>query len=169
MSEEPYVIGVDFDFDPDGFVQKFFESLKDKGQNELLNDKGQKPEKKEPKPNKNVAACRFFVGPNTEKEYFFNLVDLDVKPGDKVVVDTQFGMQVAVVSEVLAEKDADIKPTKEVVCKIDTSAFDERHKRDERREKIDKAMKLTKEFQTEMDGLQLDTKDLIELIRRWNE
>lgn len=80
--------------------------------------------------NYEVAMVRFVQGMNTTKEYAFALFDPNVAIDDTVLVDTANGYGVAVVCNTHTKDDYEqlgcALPTREVICKIDFTAFDER-------------------------------------------
>lgn len=82
------------------------------------------------KGNYEVALVKFVQGMNTTKNYAFALFDDTVCVNDTVLVDTSNGYGVAVVSEIHSKSDYEelgcSLPTREVICKIDFTAFDER-------------------------------------------
>lgn len=75
------------------------------------------------------------------KEYFFLNYE-ELKVNDLVVVDTRFGLALAVVTDFPAIKPDDLseKRMKEVVAKVDTTAFDRRQAQAERAEALKKQM-----------------------------
>lgn len=84
------------------------------------------------KGNYDVALVKFVQGMNTTKNYAFALFDNEhtVAVNDTVLVDTANGYGVAVVTEIHSKVDYEelgcSLPTREVICKIDFTAFDER-------------------------------------------
>ena len=117
--EHVVMLGLDEDFDLGNFLDAICH---------VLGDDGSKDETKEPN-DYIVAACIFEnnlldCGNHT---YNFRLYD-NACIGDIVVVDTQYGMQVAKIADLLTPEEADIKPEKDVVCIINTADFDARHK-----------------------------------------
>ena len=82
------------------------------------------------KGNYEVALVKFVQGMNTTKKYAFALFDNSVNIDDTVLVDTANGYGVAVVCEIHSKADYEelgcSLPNKEVICKIDFTAFDER-------------------------------------------
>ena len=80
--------------------------------------------------NYEVAMVRFVQGMNTTKKYAFALFEDTVAVDDTVLVDTANGYGVAVVCEIHSKVDYEelgcSLPTREVICKIDFTAFDER-------------------------------------------
>jgi hypothetical protein len=100
-----------------------------------------------------VAVVNFVQGLNTTKNYTFALFDDDIFVGDTVLVDTSNGYGVAKIVELLPKKDCEeygrySLPTKEVICRIDFSAFNER------KEKRAKAAQLKKEMDVKVKSLQ---------------
>ena len=81
---------------------------------------------------------------NTGKRYIFACYD-DVKEDDVVVVDTQYGYQLAKVVETNADFDSVRMSNdviiKEVVCKVDFSAFNERAERAKKKKSLEEKMK----------------------------
>ncbi len=96
------------------------------------------------KGNYNVAVVNFIDGINTEKDYVFALFDNDITVGDKVLVDTNSGYGVAVVIAISTKEDCTVNgfmlPTKEVVCKVDFTAFDNRINKREKVAQLKKDM-----------------------------
>ena len=82
------------------------------------------------KGNYDVALVKFVQGMNTTKKYAFALFDNAARIDDTVLVDTNNGYGVAVISEIHSKADYEelgcSLPTKEVISKIDFTAFDER-------------------------------------------
>lgn len=104
------------------------------------------------KGNYDVVLVKFVQGVNTTKKYAFALFDKFVGVGDTVLVDTANGYGVAVVDELFFKPDYEelgcSLPTREVICKIDFSAFDER------KAKREKAIKLKKDMDKMVKSLQ---------------
>lgn len=104
------------------------------------------------KGNYNVALVKFVQGLNTTKNYAFALFDDTVWVNDTVLVDTANGYGVAIVSEIHNKSDYEelgcSLPTKEVICKIDFTAFDER------KAKREKAIKLKNDMDKMVKSLQ---------------
>lgn len=103
------------------------------------------------KGNYNVAMVNFVQGVNTTKKYAFALFD-ELVVGDFVLVDTSNGYSVATISEIFTKVDYEELgsplPTREVICKIDFTAFDER------KERRAKAIKLKHEMDEIVKSLQ---------------
>lgn len=82
------------------------------------------------KGNYNVALVKFVEGVYTDKLYAFALFDDGIFVEDTVLVDTANGYKVVVIQEIHGKADYEelgsVLPTKEVICKIDFTAFDER-------------------------------------------
>ena len=104
------------------------------------------------KGNYDVAVVNFIQGVNTEKGYVFALFDADIAVGDTVLVDTCNGYCLAVVQDIFCKKDADSLgyqlPTKEVICKVDFTAFNDR------KEKRAKAAQLKRDMEKKVKELQ---------------
>lgn len=104
------------------------------------------------KGNYEVALVKFVQGANTTKKYAFALFEDNVMVDDTVLVDTANGYGVAVVCEISSKADYEelgcALPTREVICKIDFSAFDER------KAKRAKAIKLKNEMDKKVKSLQ---------------
>ena len=115
-NNEDFIIGFDDGFD----IGEMILSVLDK-----INEAEKKQaEKKEPY---QVAVCAFENGNNSL--YNFRMYDdHEYKVDDIVVVDTQFGMSVARIMNIVPESAVSIKPTKDVVCPVDAKAFYERKK-----------------------------------------
>lgn len=93
---------------------------------------------------------------NTDKEYLFACYEKDVAVGDIVVVDTRYGFQLVTVTKVLNDTPEQVvrftkemkKNLKEVVCKVNTGAFNARKEKAEKRAEIKAEMdKRVKELQ----------------------
>lgn len=99
-----------------------------------------------------VAVVKFVYGVNTTRGYSFALFDNDVNPGDIVLVDTVNGYSLAFVQDILSKDDAVENgypiPTKEVVCKVDFTTFNDR------KEKREKAAKLKRDMEKKVKELQ---------------
>lgn len=117
-NNEDFIIGFDEDFD----IGELIFSLLDK-----INEAEKKEETEKKKEQYQVAVCAFENG-NNELYNFRMYNDHEYKVDDIVVVDTQFGMSVARIMNIVPESAVSIKPTKDVVCPVDTKAFYERKK-----------------------------------------
>ena len=76
--------------------------------------------------NYRVAKVRL-LGQDTTKRYAFALFDNNVNVGDTVLCDTQCGYNVAIVDEIISKDEyvgTDI--TREIVCKVDFTAYNKR-------------------------------------------
>lgn len=104
------------------------------------------------KGNYEVALVKFVQGVNTTKNYAFALFEDNVAINDTVLVDTVNGYGVAVVNEIHSKEDYEelgcSLPTREVICKIDFTAFDER------KAKRAKAIKLKNDMDKMVKSLQ---------------
>lgn len=79
------------------------------------------------------AGVKFLEGNNTDIEYQYALYDYTIHQGDLVVVKTgHHGLSLAVVTTVSDEGLNLIQCNREVVAKVDMTAFEERRKRAER-------------------------------------
>lgn len=82
-----------------------------------------------------------------KKDYFYALYDENIHWGDKVLITGSASGQIWEVKGVINKDDPEIKSniTAEVICKVDTSAYDERcanrKKTDELRKQMDKKRK----------------------------
>ncbi len=84
-----------------------------------------------------VAGVKFLSGYNTDKVYNFALFDKNVMVGDTVVCDTVNGFTMGDVVKIFDKDELDTsKVSKEIVCKVDMTAFQAR------KENRDKAAKL---------------------------
>ena len=80
-------------------------------------------------PNYKTASIRFLNG-NTDSTFHYALYDAEVKPGDTVVVKTgHHGLSVAEVVEIDAGNAASVKFGREIVARIDFSAYEARKDR----------------------------------------
>lgn len=76
-----------------------------------------------------TAKVAFLNGTNTDKTYNYALYDFSISPEDIVVVQTgHHGLAVARV-EALGEPNGPVSHGREIVCKVDLSAFEERKAR----------------------------------------
>lgn len=104
------------------------------------------------KGNYNVAAVNFIQGTNTTKDYMFALFDNDISIGDNILVDTSYGYNVAVVNHIYTKDGCESNgyslPTKEVICKVDFTAFKDRIN------KREKAAQLKKDMDKKVKSLQ---------------
>lgn len=99
-----------------------------------------------------IGVVTFLKGTNTTKRYSFALFDDDVCISDVVLCDTATGYQVAQVVDIINQDEyvgADV--TKEIICKVDFSAFDKRAA--ERKRKV--------ELKKKMDEMVRDDKELM--------
>jgi hypothetical protein len=112
---------------------------------------------------------KFDKGTNTEKGYDYK-TDLDLKVGDKVVVDTQFGLSIATVHMSTSTK-LD-KATKFVVTKIDLDEHEERvekaKKAEEVRELMEARLKEIEEIK-KYEELAKDDPKMAELVKQLKE
>ena len=93
------------------------------------------------KGNYRVAMVKFIQGTNMYKEYAFALFDDTVQVEDYVLCDTAQGQNVAKVVNILSQTDYNgCTVTKEVICKVDYSAFEERKEKRKQRENLEKQM-----------------------------
>ena len=102
--------------------------------------------------NYRIAVVNFVRGTNTEKEYAFACFDDELNVGDFVLCDTSHGYGVAkIVDFRLKDFWSSIPITKEIICKLDFSAFE---KRKELRKQKDALKK-------QMDKMVADNQELI--------
>lgn len=74
-----------------------------------------------------VATVKFLDGSNTGRGYAYALYDDNIAVGDVVVVNTgHHGMAVAKIDALNEMGGADVKFGREVICKVDLTAFNER-------------------------------------------
>ena len=94
--------------------------------------------------NYEVALVKFVQGTNTTKKYAFALFDSIATIGDTILVDTSNGYNVAVITEIHSKSDYEelgcSLPSREVICTIDFTAFDERKAKRARANKLKKDM-----------------------------
>lgn len=115
-NNEDFIIGFDEDFDIGEMIFSVLDKI-----NEAEKKQAEKKEQYQ------VAVCAFENGNNSL--YNFRVYnDHEYKVDDVVVVDTQFGMSVARIMNIVPESAVSIKPTRDVVCPVDTKAFYERKK-----------------------------------------
>lgn len=99
-----------------------------------------------------IALVNFLKGTNTTKDYAFALFDDSINIDNCVLCDTNYGYQVAkVVNIVSKEEYTGVDVTKEIICKVDFAAFDQRI--EERNRK--------KELKAKMDALVADDKEMM--------
>lgn len=101
--------------------------------------------------NYKVALVQFLQGTNTVKGYAFALFDDDIGVDDTVLCDTSHGYGVAKVTDIIPNKEySGVAPTKEIICKVDFSAFEQhrinREKAQELQKEMDKKIKEMQEF-----------------------
>lgn len=100
--------------------------------------------------NYKVAMVKFISGNNTSKEYAFALFDENVKPNDFVLCDTSYGYNVAKVSSIIHDHYDGLPVTKEIVCKVDFTDFNNRKEvrkqKEELKKKMDKMVKDNQEL-----------------------
>ena len=88
-----------------------------------------------------VATVKFAQGTNTIKEYSFALFDADVFPSDFVLCDTANRYSVARVTGIVHKNEWEGVPvTKEIICKLDFSAFEKRKELRKQKEALKKQM-----------------------------
>ena len=93
------------------------------------------------KGNYDVAMVKFVQGTNTTKEYAFALFNEFIGVEDLVLCDTNNGYGVAKVVKIIPQNEYDGMPvTKEVICKVDFSEFEERKERRKQKENLKKQM-----------------------------
>ena len=91
--------------------------------------------------NYKVALVQFLQGTNTTKGYAFALFDDDIGVNDTVLCDTSYGYGVAKVTEIIPNKEySGVAPTKEIICKVDFSAFEQRKVNREKAQELQKEM-----------------------------
>lgn len=92
-----------------------------------------------------VAKVQFLDGYNKDKIYAFALFDNDINEGEFVLCDTQTGYNVAKVVGIETIEEYGKNVTKEVVCKVDFSAYEHRKivrkQRTELKTQLDKAIR----------------------------
>lgn len=97
-----------------------------------------------------IARVKHVDGYDNNKEYFFALFDKDVNVGDYVLCDTQNGYKVANVLGIEEVNDDSKSITREIICKVDFSAFNHRKEvrtqRTALKKKLDKAVNEKKEI-----------------------
>lgn len=89
--------------------------------------------------NYHIATVKFLDGNNTDKTYRYALYDDSINIGDICVVKSaHHGLGVAAIINV--EDKTDEKITREIVCKCDFSAYEEREARRKRKEELKRKM-----------------------------
>lgn len=116
------------------------QNLKSKGENAMA-----------VKGNYHVAMVRFVQGYNTSKSYAFALFDSDdvVLIGDHVLCDTSQGYNVGEVTNIIPQNEySGCTVTKEIICKVDFTAFENRKEVRKQKENLKKQMdKMVKDNQ----------------------
>lgn len=96
-----------------------------------------------------VATIKFLDGSNTGRGYAYALYDSNIATGDLVVVNTgHHGMALAKIDALNEMDGADVKYGREVICKVDLTAFNER------KEKAKRIAALEKQMQTKIAEVQ---------------
>lgn len=91
--------------------------------------------------NYNVAMVQFLQGTNTTTKYAFALFDNEVTYGNLVLCDTSNGYGVGRVMDIVSQDDyKGTQVTKEVICKVDFTAFEQRKENRAKAQKIQKEM-----------------------------
>lgn len=101
-----------------------------------------------------IALVNFLKGTNTTKKYAFALFDTYpiINVGDNVLCDTVYGYQVAKVVEIVSQEEyTGVDVTKEIVCKVDLSMFNQRAAARQRKQ----------ELKAKMDALVEDDKEMM--------
>ena len=99
--------------------------------------------------NYNVAMVKFIQGTNTVKGYAFALFDKNIEVDDLVLCDTANGYGVAKVIEIVPQDEYEgTTVTKEIICKVDFTDFEQRKANRE------KAKKLKSEMDKKLKDLQ---------------
>lgn len=95
--------------------------------------------------NYKIAKIKFIEGYNYEREYGFALFDNGVQIGDYVLCDTSNGYNVGQVQDIVTQTEYGKNVTKEIICKVDFSAFERRKEirkqKDELKKQLDKAVR----------------------------
>ena len=91
--------------------------------------------------NYRVATVKFIQGTNTRKEYSFALFDCDINEDDFVLCDTNMGYNVAKVVRIIPKSEyKGCTVTKEIICKVDFTKFNNRKELREQKDRIKKQM-----------------------------
>ena len=95
------------------------------------------------KGNYNVAMVKFVQGTNTTKEYAFALFDTDIQENNMVLCDTNNGYGVAKVIKIVPKNEYEgVSVTKEIICKVDFTEFEQRKELRKQKENLKKLIKL---------------------------
>lgn len=105
--------------------------------------------------NFNIARVQFIDGYNKDKVYGFALFDKNVTEGDYVLCDTQNGYNVAKVIGIETIENYGKGVAKEIVCKVDFSAYE--HRKEVRKQKTEIKAKLDKAIQENQDLVLYET------------
>lgn len=92
------------------------------------------------KGNYDVAMVKFVRGTNTTKEYAFALFDKNIYENDLVLCDTENGYGVAKVIRIVNQNGYEGIVTKEIICKVDFTAFENRKELRRYKESLKKQM-----------------------------
>lgn len=91
--------------------------------------------------NYNIAWVQFVQGTNTTKEYAFALFDKGcISVGDLVLCDSSNGYGVAKVTKIMSQEECNIPVMKEIICKVDFTAFEKRKELRRQKEALKKQM-----------------------------
>ena len=116
------------------------------------NIKKEKDTNMEVKGTYSVALVNFIRGTNTNKNYAFALFDESICEGDLVLVDAESGFSVCKVKEIIPKCEYEgITVTKEIVCKVDFSAYENRKE----------ARKFKESLKKQMDKMVAENQELI--------
>ena len=149
-------------------VYVYFENWNDTGESKTLyfccknvekydpekhsNIKKAKDTKMEVKGNYRVALVNFIRGTNTTKNYAFALFDDSINEDDFVLVDSENGFSVCKVKEIIPKCEYNgTTVTKEIVCKVDFSAYEDRKE----------ARKFKASLKKQMDKMVAENQELI--------
>lgn len=105
--------------------------------------------------NYKIARVKFIEGYNKNKVYNFALFDNEITDGDFVLCDTQNGYNVAQVIGVDEITNGSAEVAKEIICKVDFSAYE--HRKEVRKQKKEIKAKLDKAIQENQDLVLYET------------
>ena len=99
--------------------------------------------------NYRVAMVKFIQGTNTDKKYAFALFNDELEVDDCVLCDTRNGYSVGKIVEIISKDEYNgVEITKEIICYVDFSDFEQRKKNREEAKKLKSEMdKKMKEMQ----------------------
>lgn len=108
----------------------------------------------------------------SKKDYHFALYDNEINTGDKVIVSGAANGTVLKVKSIIPPEESTVNITAEVICKVNTSAYDQRVEQRKEADRVKTAMdKRKKEVQKMLDDEYYASKDpeYAEMLKRYKE